>query len=99
MSDAGHIDKAKRARYFGKTSPTDLRDLERNAAKAGPKQLAKAASRLEQAFSGMTTAWFGGWALKLRGSRRDTQDLDILVLVDEVIKVRVVLAQYEWFVL
>ena len=92
-------DGSRRAKYFGKTSPTELRDLERNAARARSDQLAKAASYLEQAFSGMKTAWFGGWALRLRGSRRETHDLDFLVLVSSVVEVRAVLVQYSWYVL
>jgi hypothetical protein len=99
MSQAERTDQSSGAKYFGKTSPKELRDLEINAARAKPKQLAKAASYLEQAFSGMKTAWFGGWALKLRGSRRETLDLDLLVSVSSVVEVRAVLAQYSWYVL
>lgn len=99
MPQAERTDQSSGAKYFGKTSPKELKDLESNAARARPKQLAKAASYLEQAFSGMETAWFGGWALKLRGSRRETQDLDFLVLVPSVVEVRTVLAIYSWYVL
>lgn len=98
MSQSGNPDGSRKARYFGKTSPAELRDLERNAVRARPNQLAKAASYLEQAFSGLKTAWFGGWALRLRGSRRDTHDLDILVLVHSLVEVRAVLMQYSWYV-
>ncbi|OJD18977.1 hypothetical protein AJ78_01005 [Emergomyces pasteurianus Ep9510] len=87
MSQAEQPDGSSKAKYFGKTSPTDLRDLQRNAASATPDPLAKAASYLEQAFSGMKTAWIGGWALNLRGSRRETHDLDFLVLVSSVVEV------------
>lgn len=97
MSQPERTDQSSGAKYFGKTSPKELRDLENNAARARPNQLAKAASYLEQAFSGMETAWFGGWAFKLRGSRRETHDL--LVLVPSVVEVRTVLAQYSWYVL
>ncbi|BCR83523.1 uncharacterized protein ACHE_10925A [Aspergillus chevalieri] len=99
MSQAERTDQSSGAKYFGKTSPKELKELESNAARATPKQLAKAASYLEKAFSGMKTAWFGGWALKLRGSRRETQDLDFLVLVPSVVEVRTVLAQYSWAIL
>lgn len=99
MSQAERTDQSRGAKYFGKTSPKELKDLEINAARARPDQLAKAASYLEQAFSGMETAWFGGWALRLRGSRRETHDLDFLVLVPFVVEVRIVLAQYSWYVL
>ncbi|KAK2809404.1 hypothetical protein FQN50_003863 [Emmonsiellopsis sp. PD_5] len=99
MSQAEHPDGSRKAKYFGKTSPTELRDLERNAARAKPDQLAKAASYLEQAFSGTKTAWFGGWALRLRGSRRETHDLDFLVLIQSVIEVRAVLVRYSWAIL
>ncbi|KAJ5274593.1 hypothetical protein N7497_005196 [Penicillium chrysogenum] len=99
MSQAECTDQSSGARYFGKTSPRELKDLEINAARASEDQLAKAASYLEQAFSGMKTAWFGGWALKLRGSRRETHDLDFLVLVSSVVEVRAVLAQYSWAIL
>ncbi|OAX82951.1 hypothetical protein ACJ72_02702 [Emergomyces africanus] len=99
MSQAEQLDGSSRAKYFGKASPTDLRDLERNAARARSDQLAKAASYLEQAFNGMKTAWLGGWALNLRGSRRETHDLDFLVLVSSVAEVRAVLDQYSWAIL
>ncbi|KAK2767467.1 hypothetical protein FQN54_003623 [Arachnomyces sp. PD_36] len=99
MSQAEQPGEFRRARYFGETSPTDLRDLERNAARANADQLAKAASYLEQAFRDLKTAWFGGWALRLRGSRRETHDLDFLVLISSVVKVRAVLAQYSWAIL
>ncbi|PWY91807.1 hypothetical protein BO94DRAFT_512834 [Aspergillus sclerotioniger CBS 115572] len=99
MSQAERTDQSSGAKYFGKTSPKELKDLERNAARARSDQLAKAASYLEQAFSGMETAWFDGWALRLRGSRRETHDLDFLILVPSVIEVRTVLAQYSWAIL
>lgn len=87
------------ARYFGETSPNELRELERNANRANPQQLAKAATYLEFAFSGQFYAWFGGWALRLRGSRRETKDLDLLVLASDVRDIRVTLAPYDWYVL
>ncbi|SCV25452.1 uncharacterized protein FFB14_00345 [Fusarium fujikuroi] len=72
------------ARYFGQASPTELRDLERNA----------------KAFDGQTYyAWFGGWALKLRGSSRETKDLDLLVLATDVRQVRAILAPYTWAII
>ncbi|KAK1761832.1 hypothetical protein QBC33DRAFT_520069 [Phialemonium atrogriseum] len=72
------------ARYFGESSPTELRDLERNAKRATTKQMARAATYLQCAFHGQHYAWFGGWALKLRGSRRDTRDIDLLVRADGI---------------
>lgn len=89
----------KKAKYFGESSPHDLRDLERNAAKAKQCQLAKAASYLEQAFAGMKTAWFGGWALNLRGSLRETHDLSLLILAKDTSEIRAILEQYNWYVL
>jgi hypothetical protein len=68
------------ARYFGQDSPRELRDLERNASRATSEQMAKAASYLQEAFSGQYYAWFGGWALKLRGS-----DLPILIYYPDII--------------
>ncbi|KAI0205496.1 hypothetical protein F4808DRAFT_236120 [Astrocystis sublimbata] len=87
------------ARYFGQTSPQELKDLEKNAVKATDKQMAKAASYLQIAFAGQYYAWFGGWALKLRGSRRDTKDLDLLVVAEDVCQVRATLAPYSWAIL
>lgn len=87
------------ARHFGQTSLNELRELERNANRANPQQLAKAASYLEFAFSGQFYAWFGGWALRLRGSRRETKDLDLLVLASDVHDIRVTLTPYDWCVL
>ncbi|EGD95940.1 hypothetical protein TESG_03401 [Trichophyton tonsurans CBS 112818] len=89
----------KKAKYFGESSPHDLRDLERNAAKAKQCQLAKAASYLEQAFAGMKTAWFGGWALNLRGSLRETHDLSLLILAKDTSEIRAILEQYNWALL
>ena len=86
------------AKYFGQSSPHDLKELERNARNAKPPQMAKAAAYLQTAFQGQYFAWFGGWALKLRGSRRETRDLDLLVLAEDVGKVRATLAPYPWFV-
>ncbi|OQD74370.1 hypothetical protein PENDEC_c011G00956 [Penicillium decumbens] len=86
MSQAKRTTQSSGAKYFGKTSPKELKELEDNAARARRKQLAKAASYLEQAFSGMETAWFGGWALNIRGSRRETKDLDFLVLAPSVVE-------------
>jgi hypothetical protein len=88
MSQAERTIQFGGAKYFGETSPRDLKNLEINAARAKPNQQAKAASYLEQAFSGMKTAWFGGWALRLRGSHRETHDLDFLVLVPSVVEIR-----------
>ncbi|CAJ0552149.1 Ff.00g061280.m01.CDS01 [Fusarium sp. VM40] len=87
------------ARYFGQTSPNELKELERNANRATSEQLAKAASYLEYAFSGQFYSWFGGWALRLRGSRRETRDLDLLVLARDVRDIRVTLAPYDWAIL
>lgn len=87
----------KKAKYFGESSPHDLRDLERNAAKATQCQLAKAASFLEQAFTGVKTAWFGGWALNLRGSLRETHDLSLLILAKDTPEIRSILEQYKWY--
>ncbi|KAH7174261.1 uncharacterized protein B0J16DRAFT_417797 [Fusarium flagelliforme] len=87
------------ARYFGQLSPTELRDLERNALRASDEQMAKAAAQLQDAFQGHYYAWFGGWALKLRGSRRKTRDLDLLVLADNVGQVRAILAPCAWAIL
>ncbi|KAF5578920.1 hypothetical protein FPANT_9792 [Fusarium pseudoanthophilum] len=90
----------KMVRYFGKDSPTELRDLERNAVRADDTQMAKAASMLQEAFDGKAHyAWFGGWALKLRGSSRETKDLDLLVLADDVRQVRAILSAYSWAIL
>lgn len=89
----------KKAKYFGESSPHDLRDLERNAARAKQSQLAKAASYLEQAFTDMKTAWFGGWALNLRGSLRETHDLSLLILAKDTSEIRAILEQYNWYVL
>lgn len=97
MSEAEN--PGSRARNFGKISFTKLHELERNTARARPDQLAKAASYFEEAFSDMKTAWFSGWALQLRGSRRETHDLDFLVLVPSLREVRAVLVQYSWYVL
>ena len=88
--------KPQGARYFGQTSPSELVRLENNAARAVSRQLAKAASYLQQAFAGQYYAWFGGWALRLRGSRRNTRDIDLLVLADNVDQVRETLALYPW---
>ncbi|KAG5758539.1 hypothetical protein H9Q72_013322 [Fusarium xylarioides] len=87
------------ASYFGQDSPRELRDLERNASRATSEQMAKAASYLQEAFSGQYYAWFGGWALKLRGSRRETRDLDLLVLANDVGQVRATLAPFAWAIL
>ncbi|KAI0977591.1 hypothetical protein F4678DRAFT_455742 [Xylaria arbuscula] len=87
------------ARYFGQTSPRDLKELQHNASKAKPEQLAKAAGYLQKAFTGQYYAWFGGWALNLRGSRRETTDLDLLVLAADVGQVRTTLAPYSWAIL
>ncbi|KAF9772435.1 hypothetical protein IL306_009853 [Fusarium sp. DS 682] len=88
------------AKYFGQVSPTELRNLERNAVKATDRQMAKAASMLQQAFEGQTYyAWFGGWALKLRGSTRETKDLDLLVLATDFRQVRAILAPHNWAIL
>ncbi|EFE37912.1 hypothetical protein TRV_07402 [Trichophyton verrucosum HKI 0517] len=87
----------KKAKYFGESSPHDLRDLERNAAKAKQCQLAKAASYLEQAFAGIKTAWFGGWAMNLRGSLRETHGLSLLILAKDTAEIRSVLEQYNWY--
>ncbi|KAG5798775.1 hypothetical protein H9Q69_002183 [Fusarium xylarioides] len=88
------------ARYFGKDSPTELRDLERNAVQADDTQMAKAASMLQGAFDGQAHyAWFGGWALKLRGSSRETKDLDLLVLANDVRQVRAILSPHSWAIL
>ena len=87
------------ARYFGETSPQDLKELERNAVTAKRSHMATAASYLEEAFEGQYYAWFGGWALNLRGSRRETRDIDLLVLANDVGKVRATLASYPWFVI
>lgn len=85
------------ARYFGQATPTELRDLERNAVRATNKQMSKAAAMLQAAFDGKTRyAWFGGWALKLRGSERETRDLDLLVLATDVRQVRAILSPYNW---
>lgn len=84
------------ARYFGESSPTELRDLERNAKRATAKQMARAATYLQCAFHGQHYAWFGGWALKLRGSRRDTRDIDLLVRADGIRQVRAVLERHNW---
>ncbi|PGH20795.1 hypothetical protein AJ80_03422 [Polytolypa hystricis UAMH7299] len=78
--------QSKAAKYFGETSPNDLKNLERTAVRANTEQMAKAASYLEQALRGMETAWFGGCALNLRGSLRQTHDLDFLVLVPSLIR-------------
>ncbi|KAI2825402.1 hypothetical protein CBS147321_1050 [Aspergillus niger] len=99
MSQAERIDQSSGAKYFGKTSPKELYELENNAVNATAKQLAKAASYLEKAFRGFKTAWFGGFALRLRGSRRETHDLDFLVLVPSVVEARAVLAKYSWAIL
>ncbi|CVL07738.1 hypothetical protein FPRO06_02224 [Fusarium proliferatum] len=88
------------ARYFGQATPTELRDLERNAVRATNKQMSKAAAMLQAAFDGKTRyAWFGGWALKLRGSERETRDLDLLVLATDVRQVRAILSPYSWPIL
>ncbi|KAF5659100.1 hypothetical protein FCIRC_12621 [Fusarium circinatum] len=88
------------ARYFGKDSPTELRDLGLNAVSANDEQMAKAAAMLQAAFDGQAHyAWFGGWALKLRGSSRETKDLDILVLATDVRQVRTILSPYNWAIL
>jgi predicted nucleotidyltransferase len=60
--------------------------------------MAEAAARLQTAFQGLYYAWFGGWALRLRGSRRESSDLDLLVLADNVGQVRAKLAPFNWFV-
>lgn len=86
------------ARFFGETSPKDLQELERSATRATLQQMAKAASYLQSAFGDQYYAWFGGWALKLRGSRRETKDLDLLVLADDVRQIRATLAPHGWFV-
>lgn len=99
MSQAAHSQQSSGAKYFGKTSHEELRNLERNAAVAKTYQMAKAASYLEEASSGTKTAWFGGWALNLRGSRRETHDLDIVILVSSVVEVRAILAHHNWYVL
>ncbi|KAI0116453.1 hypothetical protein GGR51DRAFT_555478 [Nemania sp. FL0031] len=87
------------AKFFGQNSPHDLKKLEANAAKATSKQLAKAASYIEKAFTGQSYAWFGGWALKLRGSRRETKDLDLIVVARDVGQVRATLTPYSWVAL
>ena len=61
--------------------------------------MAKAAFQLQDAFQGHFYAWFGDWALKLRGSRRKTRDLDLLVMASNVSQVRAVLAPCAWYVL
>jgi hypothetical protein len=61
--------------------------------------MAEAAARLQTAFHGQNYAWFGGWALRLRGSRRVTRDLDLLVLADDIGQIRARLAPFDWFVL
>lgn len=87
------------ARYFGKTSPRDLKELEVNAARATSRQMAIAAAKLQEAFQGQYYAWFGGWALNLRGSRRETKDLDLLVLAPDIRSVRSTLKPFDWLVL
>ncbi|KAM5436704.1 hypothetical protein McanCB56680_000327 [Microsporum canis] len=47
MSQTQNPSTATKAVYFGEVSPRDLRDLGRNAARVKPRQLAKAASYLE----------------------------------------------------
>ncbi|KAK0624539.1 hypothetical protein B0T17DRAFT_638128 [Bombardia bombarda] len=76
------------ARYFGQTSLKELMELERNASNATGRQLAKAAYYLQHAFTGQYYAWFGAWALRLRGSRRDTSDIDLSVLLEDIGQVR-----------
>ncbi|KLP08711.1 uncharacterized protein FFB20_14029 [Fusarium fujikuroi] len=43
------------ARYFGQASPTELRDLERNAVNANDEQMATAAAMLQKAFDVLAT--------------------------------------------
>lgn len=89
---------AQGAKYFGQISPRDLKDLEHNAQRASSAQMAEAAALLQTAFHGQKYAWFGGWALRLRGSQRETSDLDLLVLADDFGQVRASLAPFDWFV-
>ncbi|KAF4448250.1 hypothetical protein FALBO_16824 [Fusarium albosuccineum] len=56
----------------------------------------QAASYLQQAFGGQHHAWFGGWALKLRGPNRDTRDLNLLVQARDVDELRATLSPYSW---
>lgn len=91
--------KSTAARYFGQTSPKELAELERNASNATGRQLAKAAYYLQHAFAGQYYAWFGAWALRLRGSRRDTSDIDLSVLLEDIGQVRAVLAMHDWAIL
>lgn len=94
MADTTNEDQG--ARYFGETSPDDMRQLERNAARATSEQMAIAASYLQTAFKGQYYAWFGGWALRLRGSNRETRDLDLIVLAKDIRSVRNTLRPYSW---
>ncbi|KAM3548131.1 hypothetical protein ARSEF4850_009591 [Beauveria asiatica] len=66
------------AKFFGKDDPFELRVLENNAASATDADLLKAAEYLESIF-GDSHAWCGGWAMRLRGSERHTEDLDIVI--------------------
>ncbi|KAH6628868.1 hypothetical protein F5144DRAFT_580340 [Chaetomium tenue] len=100
MSEADGSNLPAGAKYFGQTSPRDLAELERNAATASPQHLGRAALLLEQALHGaMPYAWFGGWAMKLRGVRRDTRDIDLLVQVGSTQEVRAVLQSQPWAIL
>lgn len=89
---------AQGAKYFGQISPRDLKDLEHNAQRASSAQMVEATALLQTAFHGQKYAWFGGWALRLRGSQRETSDLDLLLLADDVSQVRARLAPFDWFV-
>lgn len=90
---------AQGAKYFGQISPRDLKNLEHNAQRASSAQMAEAAALLQTAFHGQKCAWFGGWALRLRGYQRETSDLDLLVLANDVSQVRARLAPFNWYVL
>ncbi|KND92794.1 hypothetical protein TOPH_02801 [Tolypocladium ophioglossoides CBS 100239] len=66
------------AKFFGKDNPFELQILQNKSLSASTAQLGQAAQYLEVIF-GNKHAWCGGWALKLRGSKRNTEDLDIIV--------------------
>lgn len=66
------------AKFFGKDNPFELRELENQSLDATDEELAEAARYIENIF-GDAHAWCGGWALRLRGSERRTEDLDVVV--------------------
>ncbi|POR36091.1 Uncharacterized protein TPAR_03702 [Tolypocladium paradoxum] len=78
MSDNRDEGNTSGAKFFGKDNPFELRMLQNQSLSANSTQLGQAAQYLEFIF-GNKHAWCGGWALRLRGSKRNTEDLDIVV--------------------